>query len=120
MQIDLGEERRVTGVTTQDGSWYGRYVTSFRVQTCATVDGDTCTAWAEVDNRTAFTGPTHGCRPPIGNCASQGKVGMRVPVEALFSTYVDTRMVRILPQSWAPADRPVMSAGVLLSSSRRL
>ena len=35
MQMDLGAERLVSGVITQDDTWYGRYVTSFRVSVCA-------------------------------------------------------------------------------------
>lgn len=103
MQMDLGEKRRVSGVVTQDDTWYGRYVTSFTVTACTSYDASdgSCTAWTDVDAGATFQGPTHGCGPPIGNCAGNGLTGMLVPVNALFSTFVDTRYVRIHPRTYS-------------------
>jgi len=102
MQIDLGAERRVSGVVTQDDTWYGRYVKSFHVTACAEadiVDGE-CIAWSSVDGGAVFNGPSHGCTPPIGNCAGNGITGMLVPVNALFSNYIEARYIRIHPLSY--------------------
>jgi len=118
MQMDLGSERRVSGVVTQDDTWFGRYVTSFNVSVCAlggVLANGTCSRWEDVDGGVAFAGPTHGCGPPIGNCAGNGLTGMGVPVDALFAGYVDTRLVRIHPltrsHSW------YMRAAVLVIDS---
>jgi len=116
--MDLGSERRVSGVVTQDDTWFGRYVTSFNVSVCAlggVLANGTCSRWEDVDGGVAFAGPTHGCGPPIGNCAGNGLTGMGVPVDALFAAYVDTRLVRIHPltrsHSW------YMRAAVLVIDS---
>jgi len=99
MQMDLGAERRVSGVVTQDDTWYGRYVTTFFVRACAqaNANGTTCASWSDVDGGAAFRGPSHGCGPPIGNCAGNGLTGMGVPVDALFSSYIEARLIRIYP-----------------------
>jgi len=99
MQMDLGAERRVSGVVTQDDTWYGRYVATFFVRACAqaNVNGTTCASWSDVDGGAAFQGPSHGCGPPIGNCAGNGLTGMGVPVDALFSSYIEARLIRIYP-----------------------
>jgi len=101
MQMDLGTERRVSGVVTQDDTWYGRYVSTVRVQACAQADvnGITCNAWSDVDNGASFQGPSHGCGPPIGNCAGNGLTGMGVPVDALFENYIEARLIRVLPMT---------------------
>jgi hypothetical protein len=99
--MDLGTERRVSGVVTQDDTWYGRYVSTVRVQACAQADvnGITCNAWSDVDNGASFQGPSHGCGPPIGNCAGNGLTGMGVPVDALFENYIEARLIRVLPMT---------------------
>ena len=50
-----------------------------------------------MDGGAAFQGPSHGCGPPIGNCAGNGLTGMGVPVDALFSSYIEARLIRIYP-----------------------
>ena len=102
MQMDLGAERRVSGVVTQDDTWFGRYVKTFRVTACAQADivNGECVAWMSVDGGATFQGPSHGCNPPIWDCAGNGLTGMRVPVNALFSNYVEARFIRIHPLSY--------------------
>jgi len=99
--MDLGAVQRVSGVVTQDDTWFGRWVQTFRVTACAPADvssdGASCDAWSDVDGGATFQGPSHGCGPPIGECAGNGLTGMGVPVEALFSEYVEARFVRIHP-----------------------
>jgi len=102
MQMDLGEEKRVSGIVTQDDSWFGRYVKTFRVTACApgAFNSTACTSWIDVDGGATFTGPTHGCGPPIHNCAGNGLTGMLSHYDALFSNYVDTRFIRIHPRTY--------------------
>ena len=101
MQMDLGTERRVSGVVTQDDTWFGRYVKTFSVQACAqadvSADGMACIAWSDVDGGATFQGPSHGCSPPIHDCAGNGLTGMLVPVDALFDNQIEARLIRILP-----------------------
>ena len=99
MQMDLGSVRRVSGVVTQDDTWFGRYVRTFTVTACATsgVSGNACTSWVPVDGGAVFDGPSHGCGPPIYDCAGNGLTGMQVPVNAMFATNLETRFIRIHP-----------------------
>ena len=99
MQMDLGVERLASGVVTQDDTWFGRYVDTFMVEVCApgAVTDGACTSWVEVDGGAAFNGPSHGCGPPIHDCAGNGLTGMTIPVDALFSGHVQTRFVRVAP-----------------------
>ena len=101
MQMDLGAETRVSGVVTQDDTWFGRYVRTFTVSVCApgAVSGGACTSWVPVDGGAVFDGPSHGCGPPIHDCAGKGYTGMQIPVNALFTTFVQTRFVRIHPKT---------------------
>ena len=107
MQMDLGIPRRVAGVVTQGRkNQPNHYVKKFVVRSCApgalTLGGRSCSRWINVDDGAVFLGPSD-------STPQDGKV------HALFSTYVETRFLRIYPAErhhlWA------MRAGVLVIQS---
>ena len=90
---------------------------SMPIRAAGAVSDGVCTSWLPVDGGRIFDGPSHGCSPPIYDCAGNGLTGMQIPVDALFSTYVETRFVRVHPvtnvRGW------YMRAAVLVIDSSR-
>ena len=114
VQIDLGEERRVSGVVTQPRGDHGDHrVTTFNVQVCATgqlsLGGRSCSEWVAVDEYADFAGPQ------ASNVEAEWRASADERVYALFSTYVTTRYVRIFPKTWNGYH--AMRAGVLVVQS---
>ena len=109
MQMDLGEERRVTGIVTQPRSDWGHHrVTAFNVQMCATGKlslGGVCNEWVAVDDGAEFAGPQET------SVEAEWRATNNDRAYALFSTYVTTRYLRITPKTFT---YHAMRAGVLI------
>ena len=116
LQMDLQAERKVAGVVTQDRSWPGHYVKTFAVRACEegalSLNGKVCLNWVDVDGGAIFDGPNSGCNPPVSTCDSLTSPPIHHKQNALFSSHVITRFIRIYPLTWN--GYPSMRAGVML------
>ena len=113
MQIDLGAERHVAGVVTQNrgqAAHSGWKVNTFSVKACSTgqtsLGGRACRQFEDVDNGASFLGPQ-------ANWAGPAATPHNAHVHALFETFVVTRFIRIRPLTWSGGN-PCLRAAVLV------
>ena len=99
LQIDLGENKTVSGVVTQPSSMLTTYcITKYKVR--YSTDGSN---FAYVDSGAEFTG-------------NSGTGSKSTKVSSTFATPVTARYIRIYPKAYASGGLPILRAGLLVNT----